>query len=517
MKRDGVCKSLWQHGMGDFETAVQDIPANAFDVLIIGGGITGLTTALLLQHAGKSCIIAEAHSIGFGTTGGTTAHLNTFYDTPYSKIIKNFGRDNAELLAHGAKAAIGLIKQNISTYNIECDFKERDGYIFSINESQDKELDDLVNTGKELGLPVGFINDSPFPIPYLKVGCLREQAQFHPAKYIYGLAKAFTEAGGVIIENCCVTGIEKKDILHATCSKGIIQSAKAIYATHIPPGVNILHFRCAPYRSYAMAFKLKHDQYPIALGYDMSDPYHYYRTQNVDGQNYLIAGGEDHKTGHEENTEACFRRLESYVKSYFDVAEVSFRWSSQYFEPADGIPYIGHLPGNDENIYVATGFGGNGMIYGTLSGLVLSNIIINGHSNYEELFSPARVKPVAGFSNFVKEAADVVKELVGGIFSADKIKELSELAAGEARIVKYNGHVIALYKDKNHQFHAVNSACTHIKCTVAWNAAEQSWDCPCHGSRFSVDGITLTAPARRDLEKIPLASYVDEEAVKSAR
>ena len=504
MNRDGVCKSLWQHEMGDVPGTIESVPDKIFDVLIIGGGITGLTTALLLQHAGKSCIIAEAHSVAFGTSGGTTAHLNTFYDTPFSKMIKNFGRENTLLLAQGAKAAIGLIKQNISSNNIDCEFEERDGYIFSINENQDKDLDDLIETGKELGLPVGFINDSPFPIPYLKVGCIREQAQFHPSKYIYGLAKAFVEAGGVIVENCCVTGIESKETLAAETSKGLIKATKAIYATHIPPGVNILHFRCAPYRSYAIAVKLKSENYPIALGYDMSDPYHYYRTQNVNGQNYLIAGGEDHKTGHEENTEACFRRLESYVKSYFDVAEVSFRWSSQYFEPADGIPYIGHLPGNDENIYVATGFGGNGMIYGTLSGLVLSNIIINGHSNYEELFSPARVKPISGFTNFIKEAADVVKELVTGRFSSEKIKELSSIAPGEGKLVTYDGKMLGLYKDQDHQIHAVNPACTHIKCTMAWNAAEKSWDCPCHGSRFSVDGVTLTAPARRDLQKIEL-------------
>jgi len=504
MKRDGNCESLWQNNIEDFESSPAGIPDKVFDALIVGGGITGVTTALLLQKAGLSCILAEAHSIAFGTSGGTTAHLNTFFDTPYNKVIKDFGEDNARLLAKGATAVMSLIQELITEHNIECDLDKREGYIFSINEKQDEELDELVNSGKKMGLPIGFVSNSPFPIPYLKVASIADQAQFHPAKYIYGLAKAFELAGGVIIQDCRVTDIKEEHPLIAETSKGIIKADKALYATHIPPGVNILHFRCAPYRSYAMAIKLKNDDYPMALGYDMCDPYHYYRTQNVNGQNYLIVGGEDHKTEHEKNTQACFRKLESYVKSYFDVDEIAFRWSSQYFEPADGLPYIGHLPGHEDNVYIATGFGGNGMIYGTLSAMIMLDMMQNRKSPYEDLFAPGRAKPVAGFINFVKEAADVVKEMVAGKFSVEAIKEIGELAAGEAKIVHYNEQTIALYKDDDHNLHAVNPACTHIKCSVAWNGAEQTWDCPCHGSRFSIDGEMLTAPARKNLQRMDM-------------
>ena len=502
MKRDGNCESLWQHKMPGYDSIAASIPDKVFDALIVGGGITGVTTALLLQKAGLSCILAEANSIAFGTSGGTTAHLNTFFDTPYSKLISNFGEDNARLLAKGATAVMELVQQLIAEHNIKCSFDEREGYIFSVNEKQNDELDDLVDSCKKMGLPIGFINDSPFPIPYLKIAGIAGQAQFNPAQYIYGLAKAFEAAGGTILQDCRVTDIKEHHPLIAETTKGIIRADKALYATHIPPGVNLLHFRCAPYRSYAMAIKLKKDDYPLALGYDMCDPYHYYRTQNIQGQNYLIAGGEDHKTGHEENTQACFRRLESYVKTYFEVDEIAFRWSSQYFEPADGLPYIGRLPGHEDNVFVATGFGGNGMIYGSLAALIFSDMMQNKKSPYEELFAPGRVKPIAGFSNFVKEAADVVKELVTGKFGIETIREVGELAAGEAKIVHYKEHTIALFKDENHNLHAVNPACTHIKCTVAWNDAERSWDCPCHGSRFSIDGEVLTAPARKNLQVI---------------
>ncbi len=282
-----------------------------------------------------------------------------------------------------------------------------------------------------------------------------------------------------------------------------------IYATHIPPGVNLLHFRCAPYRSYAMAIKLKDKNYPDGLAYDMYDPYHYYRTQVVDGETYLIAGGEDHKTAHEENTEACFTKLESYLRKYFDIEKVVFRWSSQYFEPADGLPYIGHLPGHPDNIFVATGFGGNGITYSQVAAMVLTDLLVKGESKYEKLFDPNRIKPIAGFTNFVKEAADVVGEFFGKWFSTSKIKELADVAQGEARVVKYEGHSIALFKDESGKLHAVNPACTHINCVVGWNTAERTWDCPCHGSRFSMDGEMLTAPARKDLEKIELRDLVE--------
>jgi Rieske Fe-S protein len=253
-----------------------------------------------------------------------------------------------------------------------------------------------------------------------------------------------------------------------------------------------------------MAVTLNDEAYPDGLAYDMYDPYHYYRTQEVDGKRYLIVGGEDHKTAHEENTEACLRHLEAHVRTHYDVKEISYQWSSQYFEPSDGLAYIGHLPGSPENVYVATGYGGNGITYSHIAARLLTDLIITGSSEYAELFEPSRVKMVAGFANFVKENADVVKEFVTKRIGQTKIKELSALAQGEGKLVKYEGESIALYKDEKGGVHAVNPVCPHAKCVVGWNSAEKSWDCPCHGSRFSVDGEVLTGPARSNLEKIEL-------------
>jgi glycine/D-amino acid oxidase-like deaminating enzyme/nitrite reductase/ring-hydroxylating ferredoxin subunit len=514
MKRDGATTSIWQNGIEDYKP-VNEFIDKEYDVIIVGGGITGITTALLLQNQNLSCLLVEAATIGFGTTSGTTAHLNTFFDTTYQQVIKNFGEKSAKLLAKGAKSSIDLIKENIATYKIDCDFENKEGYLFSLNEKQNQDLEEIVTSAKHVGLPIAFSDNMPFPIPYLKLACIQNQAQFNPVQYITGLAKAFEDKGGIILQNCRVTDITEGKILQVhTLSNGTLKAKKIIYATHIPPGINLLHLRCAPYRSYVLGVKLKDNSYPNALGYDMNDPYHYYRTQIINGEKYLIAGGEDHKTGHEENTQACFRRLESYVKSYFPVDRIAFRWSSQYFEPTDGLPYIGNLPGNGKNVYVATGFGGNGMIYGTLSAIILSDIIAKGKSVYKNVFDPNRVKPVAGFTNFIKEGADVTKELISTLLPAYKIEELADIAAGEAKIVKYEGHVLALYKDDTHRIHAVNSKCTHMKCGVAWNSVEKSWDCPCHGSRFSYDGTILTAPAQKDLEVINVEEIVAQHEHK---
>lgn len=505
MQRDGALTSIWQHNMPEYIPQTHTLTDEVFDVIIVGGGITGITTALQLQKAGKKCILAEAHTIGFGTSGGTTAHLNTFMDNSYAQIEKDFGEDNAQLVATVAREALDLVKKNIKEYNIECEHSEQPGYLYSQDKNQTKELDEIYHASQKAGCEIHYEDKIPLPIDFIKAIVYERQAQFHPAKYFYALAKAFEHADGVLLQGCRITGVhEKGDHLEMESHRGKIQARQLIYATHIPPGVNLLHFRCAPYRSYVMAVKLKDDNYPDALAYDMYDPYHYYRTQEVDGKKYLIAGGEDHKTAHEGNTNECFRKLEAYLMKYFKVEEVSFKWSSQYFQSTDGLPYIGHLPGTPDNIFVATGFGGNGMTYSHVTALLLTDLIANGKSRYEKLFDPNRIKPVAGFENFVREAADVVAKFIADRFTNVKIHELVELAPGEAKVVKYEGDTIALYKDENGGLHAVNPACTHINCIVGWNTAEQTWDCPCHGSRFSMDGKVLTAPARKDLEKISL-------------
>lgn len=509
MQRDGATTSLWQHRLPDYETKHQTVPASLFDVVIVGGGITGINTALLLQNSGKSCLLLEMHTLGFGTTSGTTAHLNTLLDTPYSQIKKDFGEKNAQLVADAAKDALALIRSNISTYGIDCGYEDQVAYLYAQNEQQEKDLDDIFEATVNAGVAVNFTDKIPVPISFTKAIRAENQGKFHPVQYIFALAKKFEEKGGTILQGCRVTDWHDGDHVTLETTLGKVEGRKLIFATHIPPGVSLLHLRCAPYRSYAMAVTLNDDAYPQHLSYDMYDPYHYYRTQEVDGQKYLIVGGEDHKTAHETNTDGCLLKLEAHTRKHFNLKEVAFKWSSQYYEPADGLPYIGHMPGSPNgNIFVATGFGGNGMTWSHVSALLLRDMLTGAQSPYEDLFSPRRIKPVAGFTSFVKENVDVAKEFVKGFFTRDKVESLGELAHGEGKVIAYEGEKIALYKDENGGLHAVNPVCPHMHCHVAWNSAEKSWDCPCHGARYDCDGNLITGPASNGLQKIDLQEVV---------
>lgn len=511
VQRDGSHNSLWQKHIDTYQTSSKADINTLYDVIVVGGGITGITTALMLQESGKKCLVLEAENIGFGTTGGTTAHLNTLLDTPYTTIQSNFSKEDAQLVATAAAEAIQQVKTNIIRYKISCGFADADAYLFAKNQREEEELADIFEASKEAGLDLVYTETIPLPVDFKKAIKVRGQAKFSPLDYVYGLAKAFEKAGGVILQQTRMNDIKENENMEAETDAGVFRARDLVYATHIPPGVNLLHLRCLPYRSYAMAVTLKTGKYPEGLAYDMEDPYNYYRVQELDGVKYLIVGGKDHKTAHEENAQHLFEELEAMVRDQFEVKDIEARWSSQYFEPADGLPYIGHLPGNPEHIYVATGFGGNGMTYSHVSAKLLTALINHEESPYEKLFDPNRIKPVAGFKNFISHNANVVKEFLGKLVPADKLPSFSELAPGEARVVKYEGQKIGLYKDESGELHAVNPICTHLKCDVKWNTAEHSWDCPCHGARYNYDGKVITGPANADLEKIDILQLVEHK------
>lgn len=503
IRRDGECLSLWQNAE-PYSPINQVKPGDVYDVIIIGGGITGLTTGLLLQEAGKRCLVLEANNLCFGTTGGTTAHINTLLDTTYSTIGKNFGEENAVLVCQAAKEAVALIKSNVLKYNIDCGYEAAAAYLFSQNERQTKELETIQVSSTDAGLVVNPVADIPVPIKFEKAIRAEDQAKFNPVKYVYALAGAFEQAGGIIVQQCRVLGVNEKEQAEVESTQGNFISEKVVYATHIPPGVNLLHLRCVPFRSYAMAVILNNGHTISDLTYDLYDPYRYYRSQKENGIDYLIVGGYDHKTGHEKNTQQCFTDLEAHIRTHFDVKEIAHQWSSQYFEPADGIPYIGQLPGHSDQVYVATGFGGNGMTYSHVAAITLKHILLKEDSPYISLFNPSRIKPVAGFKNFITHNADVAGQLIRQIFSREKIHQLAELAPGEGKVVVYDSKKIALYKDDAGELHAISPTCTHLNCSVEWNRAEHSWDCPCHGARYAVDGEVLTGPASIALDQIDL-------------
>jgi len=510
IKRDGNNNSLWQESVNGYQSVNKINSSLLYDVVIAGGGITGITTALLLQKEGMNCLVLEAHNLCFGTTGGTTAHINTLLDVPYSTIEKNFNKEKSKLVASSVKEAVDLVRDNVEKYEIDCEFINTTATLFAQDDQQKDELDKISEATTDAGIKNDFIDRISIPIKFVKAMQVYDQAKFNPVRYVHALAEQFEKAGGTIVQQCRVLSADENENVTIETSKGKCSGRFLFYATHIPPGVNLLHFRCVPYRSYAMAAGLKNNSYPEDLVYDMYDPYHYYRTQEVDGQKYFIAGGYDHKTAHEENQEYCFLQLESHIRNHFDVDEIAYKWSSQYYESPDGLPYIGQLPGH-EKIYVATGYGGNGMPYSNVAALSLKRIICREDNPYQELYDPNRLKPVAGFSNFVSHNADVVKQFASKFFSGEDLKELAELATSEGKIVKFKGEKIAIFKDENGAVHALSPICTHVGCEVKWNNTEQSWDCPCHGTRYSYDGCVMTGPAVKNLAKVNVRELVTKE------
>lgn len=502
MERDGKLVSLWQNGMPAYTAKNNNLPGEVMDITIIGGGITGLTTALLLQRSGKKCILVENHTIGFGTTGGTTAHINSFFDTSYKQIEDKFGEESAKMVFQAAGYAVQLIKDNIHSLNIECQFEYRNAFLFSKNKKQTDELEKIIEASMKAGLSISYTDKIPVNTHFEKAAIIPNQAQFHPVRYIYALAKKFEEEGGIILQNCLMESFDDEVQLLVNTSKGTIQSRQMVLATHIPPGINLLHFRCAPYRSYVLAVHLKNNEYPESLVYDLDEPYHYYRSYEIENRKFLIFGGEDHKTGHNGNAMEHFAKLENYLKNHFEIESIPFKWSSQYYEPADGLPYIGKFPGHSENIFVATGFSGNGMTYSHVAAKELTGLILTGESTYGKLFDPGRIKPVAGFANFVKENADVIKEFIAKRVSAEKVESFGEIPDGEGKIIKYEGDLIGFYKSTNGVVNAIDPVCTHARCIVQWNNAEHTWDCPCHGARYSTDGTVLTGPSSIKLDNI---------------
>lgn len=507
--RDGNLTSLWQDKADTFTATVQP-SERRYDVAIVGGGITGITTALVLQQSGKSCIVFESRNLCFGTTGGTTAHLNTFLDTPYPKMIKNFGKDTARMVARATREAINQVAELSASANIDCGFRETNGYLIAQNDEEIEELQSIHDACLDLGVDVAYIPSLPTRLPAKKILMIRNQAAFNPVRYVHGLAEAFEQAGGVVMQGCHVEEVDAGEEVRIETSQGTFHAKTLIYATHIPPGINLLHLRCVPYRSYALALRLKGNEYPDGLLYDMKDPYHYYRSQEIDGINYMIVGGEDHKTGSKSETDSSFRSLEDHVRQHFDVQQITHYWSSQFFESVDGLPYIGTLPGHADNILVATGYGGNGITYSQVAALTLRARLHTGEDRYEGIFKPGRIKPAAGLPKFITHNAGVVKQLLRKMVGLDELEGLDRLRAGEGVVVRLHDEKIAVCRDNDGMLHAVNPTCTHMGCTVVWNSAEQTWDCPCHGARYSMEGKVITGPADQDLEQVTLGEPVKD-------
>lgn len=506
--RDGKKRSVWQIiDRQNFLTSNAKHQEN-YDVIVVGAGITGISTALRLQQLGFSCLLVEAHTVGYGTTGGTSAHLNTVLDTPYTKLIELHGREKVNALVRAVKQAWTEIERNVRRYQIECDFKITEGCIYATKDQQVVQLEKIREAIDSVGIPVSDLDPSSLPVESKAAIQFGRQGSFHPLKYIFGLLRVYLELGGELSENTCIGDVvptaEGRLIVRSSHKQNFI-AKKVVYATHTPPGIQLMNFRLVPYRSYIQVFDLS-DQHTYwdQLMYDLEEPFHYFRAVWLQNRSCLMVGGQDHKTAHHTDEAENFRDLETFVRDRCPVGTKLFEWSSQFYESQDYLPFIGKYPNaSRKNEFLATGFGGNGMIFGTLSALVLGDLIQGKANEFETLLSPSRVGPMKSLPNIFSTNIGVVKRFVGDRFTSNKFTK--SLNRGKGAVVNIDGDMIGVAKTLDGRYHFVDAVCRHAGCVVQWNTAEQSWDCPCHGARYAPDGTVLNGPAVLDLKQLDIS------------
>ena len=469
----------------------------AVDVAIVGSGITGITAALLLKDAGLKVAVIEAGRVARGVTGHTTAHLTEVIDHPFGKLIATFGLDGARLALQSTRAAIEHIAETVRRRRIACDFKRVPGFSYTESAEGLAALREELEAARTIGLAVEMVDD--VPLPFETAGALRfeDQARFHIRRYLLPLAARVAGGGSHVFEDTQAVEVQDGEPCRVVTERGTITAGEVLLATHAPLDNKTIQTKVAQYRSYVVGVRVA-GRAPQGLFWDDDDPYHYIRSQKTSAGTVVIIGGEDHKVGQEEDTEGRYEALLAYARERFDVRAVEYRWSAQTLEPVDGLPYIGRDTGAG-HVHIATGFSGTGMTFGTVSALVLSDAVLGRPNPWAELYDSSRLKPLHSAGTFLKENVDYPTYLVG-----DRLKKphasIGDIPRGGGDVVIVDGERVAVSRDGAGVLRAVSAVCTHMGCLVRWNGAEQSWDCPCHGSRFDTDGCLLDGPAARNLE-----------------
>ena len=475
------------------------------DVVVVGAGIAGITTAYLLARAGQSVVVLDSGPVGGGMTARTTAHLSAALDDHYEELIRLRGLDEARLAAESHMSAIDLIEQVQAAEQIACDFARVSGYLFCAPGDDPDILVREIDAAHRVGLrDVDWADRAP--VRGVDTGrCLRfaRMGRFHPLKYLNGLVRAIRRDGGRFF-TAHVVAVRGNDRAEVETETGHRVAARAaVVATNSPINDKVsIHTKQAPYRTYVIAARVPRGAVADALYWDTGDPYHYVRLQPGEGDaDVLIIGGEDHKTGQADDMDARFARLEAWMREHFAQAgDVAWRWSGQVMEPVDYVGFIGRNPGDSPNVYVATGDSGMGITHGTIAGMVISDLILGRESPWAQLYDPARVTAKAS-GEFVSENLNVAAQFADYVTAGD-VSSLRSLQPGDGAIVRRGLRKVAVYRNEDGVLVERSAICTHLGCIVAWNPLERCWDCPCHGSQFAPDGSAINGPASKPLAKV---------------
>lgn len=521
-EHSGATASIWMQtaDLPQPPALTEDIEA---EICVVGAGIAGLTTAYLLTREGKSVVVIDDGPIAGGETERTTAHLSNALDDRYSRLEQLHGREGASLAADSHTAAITQIELIVREENIDCDFERLDGYLFLPPGQSVDELDREIEAAHRAGL-TSVVRLSRAPLADFDTGpCLRfpNQAQFHPLKYLRALALAIQRNGGKIFTSAHAENISGGSPATVELSTGRkIVSQAIVVATNTPVHDRVvIHTKQAPYRTYVIAARVPAGSVPKALYWDTaqtaeeaeheeSAPYHYVRLQSLRDQtdalgafDCLIIGGEDHKTGQADDAEARWARLEAWARERFPtMEEIQYRWSGQVMEPVDGLAFIGRGPGDQENVFIATGDSGHGMTHGTIAGMLLTDLISGRENPWTGLYNPSRITMRAG-RQFASENLNVLRRYADYV-APGTVESVDQLPPGEGAVMRRGLKKVAVYRSPEGDLHECSAVCPHLGCIVHWNHGESTWDCPCHGSRFSKYGEVINGPAISNLKSL---------------
>jgi glycine/D-amino acid oxidase-like deaminating enzyme/nitrite reductase/ring-hydroxylating ferredoxin subunit len=502
----GAPRSLWLDGPEATGLSTPPLTADLeADACVVGGGIAGVTTALELARGGRSVVLLERDRVGAGVTGHSTAKLSSLQGSTYSEFERRFGASAAAGYAELNESAIGYVVDRVQVLGIDCDLRRRPHALFAWTAEQARELDREAAAATRAGLDVRRTDDLGLPFPIAGALVADDQAELQIATYVIALAEALRAAGGQVFEGAIATHVgEGSRPTVRTAGGANVRARDVVVATHYPILDRGLFFaRLAPKRSYCLAVRIP-GPLPEIMAIALGSPTRSLRAApdpGRPGEELLVLGGEGHDAGEDgDQTPERYQALWDFAQEHFAATEATHRWSAHDMTTADGLPYAGRLTPLSRHVWVATGFRKWGLTNGTAAGQIVAGRILGDEHRRGALFDTARFTPRRSAVGIVQEGLKDARHFIGDRLErpAGESVDLVE-PGGEGRLLNLDGDRVAASRDADGTVHAVSPVCTHLGCRVAWNRAERSWDCPCHGSRFGPDGRVLQGPAVRPL------------------
>lgn len=492
-------RSLWVESASP--PSYPTLPGSAqADVAVVGGGIVGLTTAMLLKEAGLSVVLIDSGRIGAQVSGHTTAKVTSQHGLRYDYLIQHFGEQAARTYAESNETAIAHMAAIVERLGIDCDFERLPGFLYTRDSGREDELKREAEAAERLGLPADYVNE--VPLPFQAVGAVRftEQAQFQPYRYLTALAEAVDGGNGAIFEQTRALTVRGERPRRVITDRGTVTARDLVIATNLPFLDRGGFFAKAyPRRHLVIAAKLDPAQLPAGTFLSVDQPSRSLRGYRRGEDGWLIAVGDGFKPGHADTLDK-YHALERFVHEHFPAATISHWWGNQDYDSMDRVPYIGHLTPGSKHLYTACGFNAWGMTLGTVAAEIISDGIRGADNPWADLYRATRLKPRASGGTFLQTNMHVAGKWIMDRVRSRTERSVYELAPGEGGLAKKGNETVAAYRDQDGTLHMLSPDCSHLRCGLSWNRAERSWDCPCHGSRFDIHGRVLNGPAVDDLE-----------------